>query len=1028
MCCKGRDDPLSGKPGCMIHRAAKDLESWFNTTKGYKNTKTGVVTTYNNFFVPNTKVAFGLDYYDLMTYGSRITNMSHVNTKSITHLVNATAVNGTAVPIDVTIDLSLQVGFSSNPFSDQAQQLLSQNNKYTFMAIGYNKTNNKKGNLFATDLLDAAKRLNSKYKTIRSTPTGTQVFGVDLVDVVKVDILHMDVISVPLGLLILCTVLRAPRLVVIPFLNIFASLFGSYMIMLPVSQSITVVSFAPIIMEALVIALSIDYACFILGRFIEECVVAKRSVKQSIKNTLATAGHTVLVSGGTLTACFVGIAGFPLQLIKTIGIGAVVAVVFTIATALTLGPSLILACPGYFGFKTCLCGGKPDESTDSEEKFARESNIDGSGSAHAEAPPGLVDRLWEDLAALNVGKSKWGFKAPAVIVAVVVAFTIPFAANATSWSPSLDTKLSVPRGSPATAAFNSLSTAFGAGSTMPYSLLIESDKDSVFSKEFYDTTKDILAQLQKDVTNFPEKTNSYFSGDDVNGRPLFDTYAKFNDSRSCPLPLDYLNYTIKYSVKYHKNPHQLKSPILPPAIPGKFEPNVTREEICDAFEAGTKGVKDLQACSEEAITAGLLSLEKVMQRKIVTQIENNEEMLNKTLHHACEKYSIPVKDCPTLDLILAGVNSSFAFIEGLKLPSGSAQVSQFCENMRFISTVDADPEPKVAFVNIVLKIDPTTMDGEEALVRSVGRMLVRRSNWCRIGGAVSFFSLTPFPSPPLPLPLSSSPPCFSPGHNWYSSMLTNLTALEKKHTGYHLFLAKGASNMIDGVEETYKLFPIIIAVTVAVVFVLVGGAFQSVVVPLRAIITILIAIGWVYGLAVLIFVKDGLKNSFVEGLRGTGEIAWFGPVVCFSVLVGLSLDYDIFLLERVHEYRYMGYSDRASVYWALKSQGSIITAAGGIMVIAFAILLISKVDQLNEIAMLLVFGVLWFTFVNIPLLVPSMMTLISYFGVCNWWPSKPPPVLYGVDDDPRTIYQTIEAQRNSDSGLDEKLLSTSDVP
>jgi hypothetical protein len=705
-CCEGRDDPLSAIPGCMIHRAAKDLESWFNTTKGYKNTKTGIVTTYNDFFVPNTKVAFGLDYYDLMTYGSYITNMSHVNTKSITEPVNATAV-GIPTVYDVTVDLSLQVGFSSNPFSDQAQQLLSQNKEYTFMAIGYNKTDNKKGNAFATDLLDAAQRLNSKYKTIRSTPTGTQVFGVDLVGVVKLDILHMDVISVPLGLLILCTVLRAPRLVVIPFLNIFASLFASYMIMLPVSQSITVVSFAPIIMEALVIALSIDYACFILGRFIEECVVAKRSVKQSVKNTLATAGHTVLVSGGTLTACFVGIAGFPLQLIKTIGIGAVVAVVFTIATALTLGPSLILACPGYFGFKTCLCGGKPDdqsdESTDSEQKFARESNIDGSGSAHAEAPPGLVDRLWEDLAALNVGKSKWGFKAPAVIVAVVVAFTIPFAANATSWSPSLDTKLSVPRGSPATAAFNSLSTAFGAGSTMPYSLLIESEKDSVFSKEFYDTTKDILAQLQKDVTNFPEKTKTYFSGDDVNGKPLFDTYAEFNDSRSCPLPLDWLNYTIKYSVK---------TLVSATAIPGKLEPNVTREEICDAFKAVTKGSKDLQACSEEAITAGLLSVEKVMQGKIVNQIESHSANISMAYQTACENLKI---DCPALNFtkLLAGVNSSFTFIEGLKLPSGSAQVSQFCENMRFISTVDADPEPKVAFVNIVLKIDPTTMDGEE---------------------------------------------------------------------------------------------------------------------------------------------------------------------------------------------------------------------------------------------------------------------------------------------------------------------------
>ena len=49
------------------------------------------------------------------------------------------------------------------------------------------------------------------------------------------------------------------------------------------------------------------------------------------------AGKTVLVSGGTLAACFVGIAFFPLELIKTTGIGAVVAVIFTMGSALTLG-------------------------------------------------------------------------------------------------------------------------------------------------------------------------------------------------------------------------------------------------------------------------------------------------------------------------------------------------------------------------------------------------------------------------------------------------------------------------------------------------------------------------------------------------------------------------------------------------------------------------------------------------------------------------------------------------------------------
>jgi hypothetical protein len=50
--------------------------------------------------------------------------------------------------------------------------------------------------------------------------------------------------------------------------------------------------------------------------------------------------------------------------------------------------------------------------------------------------------------------------------------------------------------------------------------------------------------------------------------------------------------------------------------------------------------------------------------------------------------------------------------------------------------------------------------------------------------------------------------------------------------------------------------------------------------------------------------------------------------------------------------------------------------------------------------MMLVFGVLWFTFVNIPFLVPAMMALISNAGVCNWWPSKPPPATKDETDVP----------------------------
>jgi uncharacterized membrane protein YdfJ with MMPL/SSD domain len=59
---------------------------------------------------------------------------------------------------------------------------------------------------------------------------------------------------------------------------------------------------------------------------------------------------------------------------------------------------------------------------------------------------------------------------------------------------------------------------------------------------------------------------------------------------------------------------------------------------------------------------------------------------------------------------------------------------------------------------------------------------------------------------------------------------------------------------------------------------------------------------------------------------------WLTPVMSFSILVGLGLDYDIFLYSRIYEYRLEGYSDRAAIAHGVYKTGGIITAAGIIMV------------------------------------------------------------------------------------------------
>jgi uncharacterized membrane protein YdfJ with MMPL/SSD domain len=113
----------------------------------------------------------------------------------------------------------------------------------------------------------------------------------------------------------------------------------------------------------------------------------------------------------------------------------------------------------------------------------------------------------------------------------------------------------------------------------------------------------------------------------------------------------------------------------------------------------------------------------------------------------------------------------------------------------------------------------------------------------------------------------------------------------------------------------------------------------------------------VYGLGVLVFEQGLLFWKKVEALY------WLAPVMSFSILVGLGLDYDVFLFSRVVEYRRMGYTDRASILKGVYKTGGIITAAGIIMAIAFTGPTMSNQLVLNEFGFMLCVAVLVDTFV-----------------------------------------------------------------
>ena len=109
--------------------------------------------------------------------------------------------------------------------------------------------------------------------------------------------------------------------------------------------------------------------------------------------------------------------------------------------------------------------------------------------------------------------------------------------------------------------------------------------------------------------------------------------------------------------------------------------------------------------------------------------------------------------------------------------------------------------------------------------------------------------------------------------------------------------------------------------------------FHSLILPLKAILMNVIAIVASYGVLVLVF-QHGVGEGIL-GFEHVDRLSMFSPVILFSILFGLSTDYEVFLLSRVKElYAHSGNNEH-SVAMGLEHTAGIITAAGLIMIVVF---------------------------------------------------------------------------------------------
>jgi len=173
--------------------------------------------------------------------------------------------------------------------------------------------------------------------------------------------------------------------------------------------------------------------------------------------------------------------------------------------------------------------------------------------------------------------------------------------------------------------------------------------------------------------------------------------------------------------------------------------------------------------------------------------------------------------------------------------------------------------------------------------------------------------------------------------------------------------------------------PLFVGVVVLLSALLLLTVFRSVVIPIKAAVMNLLSIGAALGIVTLIF-QDG-HGAGVLGI-GTGPIEPFVPVFFFAIVFGLSMDYEVFLLSRVHEHwEHTGDAGEA-VARGLQTTGRVITAAAAIMIVVFASFALDA-DRLSKLFGLgMASAVLIDAVVIRCLLLPAIMELL---GRRAWW-------------------------------------------
>jgi RND superfamily putative drug exporter len=190
----------------------------------------------------------------------------------------------------------------------------------------------------------------------------------------------------------------------------------------------------------------------------------------------------------------------------------------------------------------------------------------------------------------------------------------------------------------------------------------------------------------------------------------------------------------------------------------------------------------------------------------------------------------------------------------------------------------------------------------------------------------------------------------------------------------------GTSEIIDYLDNVTNPAPLVFAFVLGLSFVLLTVAFRSIVISITAIALNLLSVGAAYGLLVLVF-QHGVGADFL-GFRTVDTIEAWVPLFLFSILFGLSMDYQVFLLSRIRERFDQGATTAEAIRWGVASTARIITGAALIIIAVFAGFARGELVMFQQMGFGVAIALLIDATIIRSVLLPSVMGLL---GNRNWY-------------------------------------------